>query len=227
MNSLDANTVDQIVREVLRRLQSQPVADPAPETSAVDTASPTGVQLPRPVTQPVTPPSVLVLSQRLITAEVLPRRLAGVQTVRVPRRALVTPLVKDLLREKRIQLVFGGESAGTTPPILIPRVGLCLVGSDAKPHPTETSDRVVVIADCDDAVAQLGRSLRRLVVVTDRWAEVTQRIQRQSNLQVVSVESVAAAQQATQQLAVDVFVVNATNTSAATRQAIIQLACDT
>jgi hypothetical protein len=93
---LDADQLEWIVREVVRRLRSDPPLPPgegwgegAPSTS-----------------------SHLVLKQSLITTATLERNLAGVTSVGVPPRAVVTPAARDLLRERGIELV---RSEGRTP----------------------------------------------------------------------------------------------------------------
>ena len=52
--------------------------------------------------------SRLVLEEPLITLAKLDGKLNGVSQVVVPAKAIVTPAVKDELRDKKIELVMGG-----------------------------------------------------------------------------------------------------------------------
>lgn len=55
-------------------------------------------------------PTELVLTERLITTQLLEGQLNGKRTARVSERAVVTPAVVDLLRAKKIKLVRGNEA---------------------------------------------------------------------------------------------------------------------
>ena len=77
---------ERIVQEVIRRLQALANAD-----SAVAGSS-----------------SRLVLTDRLVTLAKLDGKLSGVSTLVVPAKAIVTPAVKDELRDRNIDLVMGG-----------------------------------------------------------------------------------------------------------------------
>ena len=85
----DINQIDRIVREVLRRLDQKPASQTTlPNATPTDTG----------------PSSTLRIDDRLITAGALNGRLHGIRRVEVRRDAIVTPLVKDLLKEKQIDL---------------------------------------------------------------------------------------------------------------------------
>ena len=77
--------VERIVAEVIRRLRgmaSSPVGD-APPAVGHD----------------------LILTERVITLRTLEGRLGGVQRLLVPAKAVVTPAVKDELKQHKIELV--------------------------------------------------------------------------------------------------------------------------
>ena len=78
--------VEWIVREVLRRLG---VAQSAQHTM------PAGCDL--------------VFADRVVTMRLIEGRLAGVNRVVVPQRAVVTPAVRDELRARNVELVVGGK----------------------------------------------------------------------------------------------------------------------
>jgi hypothetical protein len=73
--------IEQIIREVLSRL------------AAIDAAGRT------------TAASELALTERLITLRDIEHRLSGVSKLTVGVKAVVTPSVRDLLRQKKIELV--------------------------------------------------------------------------------------------------------------------------
>ncbi len=123
----DAGQIERIVREVLLRLTSAApglaaaTPDSRPETIAPATIAPEVTAAGQ---------DVLVLPARLVTAQMLVGRLTGITCVEVHPKAVVTPLVKDLLREGRIQLkrVATQSLAGAT---TSPRLGLVLEGNQA------------------------------------------------------------------------------------------------
>jgi hypothetical protein len=89
---LDPDQLEWIVREVVRRLQGDAFRSAPPRGEGPGEAS--------------APPRVahITLTQSLITTATLERQLDGVTHVTVPKRAIVTPAVHDLLKERNIQL---------------------------------------------------------------------------------------------------------------------------
>ena len=84
---LSPEQLEWIVREVVRRLQSSTTASPpTPSTSR------------------------LAIADRLVTTETLRNQLDGITHVEVMTRAVVTPAVVDLLRERQIVLVRDASS---------------------------------------------------------------------------------------------------------------------
>jgi len=79
---LSAEQLEWIVREVVRRLQSS-AASARPTDSS----------------------RRLAIADRLVTTETLRNKLEGVTHVDVISRAVITPAVVDLLRERQIALV--------------------------------------------------------------------------------------------------------------------------
>jgi hypothetical protein len=78
---LDADQLEWIVREVVRRLREGAAGAAAPIADGQ-----------------------LTLPHTLITAATLEHRLEGVARVSVPPRAVVTPAARDLLKERNIEL---------------------------------------------------------------------------------------------------------------------------
>ena len=79
--------VEWIVREVIRRLESLRVAGDERSSSPV---------------------SELRVVDRVVTLRSLEGRLAGVNRLVVPARAVITPAVKDELKQRQIELVCKG-----------------------------------------------------------------------------------------------------------------------
>jgi hypothetical protein len=59
--------------------------------------------------------SELVLTNSLISTRDLIGRLKGMQTVRVPESAVITPAVRDLCREAKVKIVRGTQQSSKTP----------------------------------------------------------------------------------------------------------------
>lgn len=79
---LDAELIDRIVREVIRRLLEMEAGADGKQNGAE-----------------------LRLSEKLVTLETLRGRLSGVQRIIVARRAVVTPAVRDELKDNCVELV--------------------------------------------------------------------------------------------------------------------------
>ncbi|MBX7073393.1 MAG: hypothetical protein K1X71_09625 [Pirellulales bacterium] len=96
-----ASDVEAIVREVLARL--------AGAESRVATRIEATMKSP-----PTTDERSLLLTERVVTTRLLEGRLAGVATVSVAARAVVTPAARDLLRERKIALRRGDAAEAAT-----------------------------------------------------------------------------------------------------------------
>ncbi len=91
-----AAQIEDIVRVVLQRLQSDVVAPPATQTAPAQ----------RTATEPVkTNPGEVHIADRVVTLETLKGRLDGTQTVVIHPKAVVTPATRDELRSRNIRLV--------------------------------------------------------------------------------------------------------------------------
>jgi hypothetical protein len=91
---LDPDQLEWIVREVVRRLRGGSGLPLVSGEGPGEGAPPRDAHV--------------VLTQTVITAELLKHKLQGVTRVSVPARAVVTPSVRDLLKERNIELVKGG-----------------------------------------------------------------------------------------------------------------------
>jgi len=87
------------------------------------THAPTGQPIPQKYAQPATTQpknnnqsaANLVLSERLITLETLRNRLKGIASVQVTPRAIVTPAVRDELKDRGVSLVIADDAPTASP----------------------------------------------------------------------------------------------------------------
>ena len=80
--------VEWIVKEVIRRLLAQGVASGV----AVGERRSTTAEL--------------TIDSKLVTMRTIEGKLAGIKQLRVPARAIVTPAVRDELRERKVELKY-------------------------------------------------------------------------------------------------------------------------
>lgn len=99
--AIDALEIERLVRAVLAELGDAPQATATPP--AVAPAKPAPVEK----AEKPAAPGELVLTGRVITLAELGERLSGVRRLVVPPRAIVTPSVRDELRRRNVELVFG------------------------------------------------------------------------------------------------------------------------
>lgn len=85
--NITADEIERIIREVLSRLA-------AASTGSASADAPAAA-----------PSSELVLSEKLVTVRDIERRLQGITKLSVGPRTIVTPAVRDLLRDKKIDFV--------------------------------------------------------------------------------------------------------------------------
>lgn len=115
--------IDLIVREVLKRLAQ--MTDGAAPTKTVHSVPSTNGQ--EKITAPQAPVApkpqgVLVISDRVVTTAQLQGKLDGIQRVQVVPRAVITPAVRDLLRDRKIELQFvepAATAAAASGPLLV------------------------------------------------------------------------------------------------------------
>lgn len=87
-----------IVNEVLRRLRTDVSTSAKSGQNNAEALHTNGQTT-------TSPPEELVMQERLITLAALDGRLAGIRRVVVPQRAVVTPAVKDELKQRNVQLL--------------------------------------------------------------------------------------------------------------------------
>jgi len=120
--SLSSAEIEAVIRVVLDRLRAESTASftgGGPATTAT-----TRGPAPAAGQAAVASTTSLRLADRLITLERIQGRLEGIQIVEVPARSVVTPAVRDELRDRGIQLsrlapAAAGQNSGAAPPMLI------------------------------------------------------------------------------------------------------------
>jgi len=106
--SVDLRTVDEIVQKVMDQLRSGAKSTPP---SSVPVTAPIATSAPKKSEER------LVLSERVITGEILQERLTREKVLVIAPRAIVTPTAQDILRQRDIRLVReGGAKESSTSP---------------------------------------------------------------------------------------------------------------
>jgi hypothetical protein len=99
--------LEAIVREVLRRLENEPAVANAPARPAIAhraTRVKSSLRLPASNSRPAACPATLQIRQRVVTLAAVQDRLAGIRRLLVPPGAVVTPAVRDELRQRKIEI---------------------------------------------------------------------------------------------------------------------------
>jgi len=204
--------VDAVVREVLRRLQSnRPLANEATVQSA------------RPATPPSVDPSDLQLSHRVVTLDDLSGRLEAVQTLTVPVGAVVTPAARDALKENSIVLRHADKPSREASQA----VSSLIVASAATAMRTSrflqtlgslgTKIDSIESTELSDAVSQLvatvGEHDRLGLLLTDKSALAACMANRDGRARAAVVRSLEDVTQAVESLGANVLIVEPQMTS--------------
>ena len=144
--------VENIVREVLARLNHSPAAAPADELVAGE----------------------LSIEGKIVAIEQLQGKLAGIRQVSVPRGAIVTPAARDLLKEKNVQLAWrvagekaSGGSSGSAVSLVLgvadtiyepAKLVQALVKSGTAVSRLAQTGLAIVVSELTDAVAKSGQT---------------------------------------------------------------------
>lgn len=181
--------LDRIVREVVRRLQQSNLA------GATATAS---------------DPALLVVKDRVITAAVLQGRLQGVGRLQVRPDAIVTPLVRDLLKDQSVELLRANASGDGTR-----QDASYLLSEDASDSADSMLRRLPAseqtwqtVPDWETLLKQLLESPSHVAFLcSSRWAE---RLcdANQQGVRAVVASDVASVEEALQQTPVRLMIVN-------------------
>jgi pyruvate/2-oxoglutarate dehydrogenase complex dihydrolipoamide acyltransferase (E2) component len=207
MTTLDAQFVDRIVREVVRRIaeQSAPANGSSPDTaSKADTAEP--------ATPPPTP-NTLVVDERLITLAKVQDRLAGIQQVIIRGDAVVTPSVRDLLREKKVRIEQRDGTGGSS--IVRGLLAVCNDANRARDLATALSADGLqwqTFGDVNALIRQLQQTASRQptigLAVTPAWAHFVCQANRHNSIRAVAPADAAALDQACKQLNINLLILD-------------------
>lgn len=218
--NLDTEQIDAIVQAVLHQLQAQfgdVRSDREVSSMSSDPKNERVFGATRPSVDPPTsaPAGTLQVAGRLITSELLNGRLKGMQCLQVEERAVVTPLVRDLLRQAGIRLVrlakptaAKNDSAECCRLLLQDDkiVASRLVQAASAARSWQLVGSLEELLKPTLSAASSDRVCR--VVVTPRWAEQVWSLSQAGGEPVVSVESKESVREARQQLNSRRFVVN-------------------
>lgn len=162
--------IDLIVREVLKRLAQI-------EAAPVETKAESGMRKAE-----ETDSSVLIVAERVVTIEGLRGKLDQVRRVQVRPKAVVTPAVRDLLREKKIVLEVG---AATTAKADRPVVRLAAGVADTT---FNTAGVLRSLSNTGVNVEQLARTGMKTVV-----SELADQVRKNGSLALLFTEQTLAA----------------------------------
>ena len=196
--------IERIVQEVLQRLMDSRAVS-TPET--VEPASTVGL---------------LAIDDRVVSLRQVEGRLQGITTIQVSQRAVVTPAVRDLLRQRSVRLertssemASGTLTAKAASPSSSSKSNVCVAFES--PHPQ--LDRIAADQTCfapsgsspvPEMVTWLTRQLAEQaqygVVVSHRAMLVAAAANRQSTLRAAVVQTAADATKAVQQMDANVWV---------------------
>jgi hypothetical protein len=200
--NVTADEIERIVRDVMSRLASERTAAAKPETDRkVEVA---------------TPANELVLEARVISLAEVQGRLSGMVRVSVAERAIVTPAVRDLLREKKVPLVrraAGAKVAAATRTIVVAAAetkvelgGLVrdLRGTGCKVEQLAQAGLVAAVRELGEEVAKNG-AIGLLVCEEPEAAVVA--LNRRSGVRAVGGEEAAAIERAANAVGANLYVV--------------------
>jgi len=194
---------DAIVQAVLERLRVMNLSgirQAGPASSAAATAAATSAEKEPAEKAPSTAssPGTLQLADRVVTMASLSGRLSGVQRLVVPARAVVTPAVRDRLRELRIALAFASpaQRSGLASQATASR-RLYIHQSGTRIDTTMLVTRLSATTRCESLVGcpvpQAARELAAVLTnestyglwITPSWAEAQGLANRSSNVRAV------------------------------------------
>lgn len=110
--SLDAATIERLVREVLREMEPQPAAAPRPVLASIARLTEKSIPLATGVaTAAEVRPDFVDCSERVVTANWLQEHVPSGQRVRLGAKAIITPAAHDWLKQKHIAWEQGTASS--------------------------------------------------------------------------------------------------------------------
>ncbi|MCA9167559.1 MAG: hypothetical protein KDB23_07810 [Planctomycetales bacterium] len=234
---MDATQIELIVREVMRQLQTHtPLARAGEASPSANSANPPTVPLAAAQARG-NDATTLVLEQRLITAESLRGRLDGITCLQVSNRTIITPLVNDLLRERKIRLERNDATSSSRSKdsghaaTSVPRRRIALyceplgTGAIWQASTVHNVDWISVKTTAE-LIKQINRQQTTLsgVAITRDWAKLLCDANRLSHVRATIVWSTASLQEALTQINPNLLVIDANHTTASDVDAWLNLA---
>lgn len=200
--NVTADEIERIVRDVMSRLAGERPPAPKVESEAKVAAA--------------KPANELVLEARVISLAEVQGRLAGMARVSVAERAIVTPAVRDLLREKKVPLVrraAGAKVAAATRTIVVAaaETKVELGGLVRDLRCTGCKVEQLAQAGLVAAVRELGEEVAKNgaigLLVTEEPEAALVALNRRSGVRAVGGEEVAAIERAANAVGANLYVV--------------------
>jgi hypothetical protein len=223
---LDAQAIERIVAEVMRRLSQLTAAEPEP-APAVAIGQPAELAPPRP------PADHLLVDARVVTMTAIQGRLEGIRRVVVDPRAVVTPSVKDELDKKRIRLERRAPNNSPTPATSRVTLVRCVRDGDAMRSmtglllPTGAAERVC--QELGQAIEAAGQAVADpaavALVLTDETLAACCLLNRATHVRAAQAGNLDAVRQAIAVLGANVLVVDPRDMTINQWNAIVKVFC--
>jgi hypothetical protein len=191
--------IERVVREVLARLEGGPAA------AANGQAKATGET------------ATLVLDGRVVTLADLKGRLDKQQSVTVPTNAVVTPAVRDYLRERKVALVRREVNSRAAQPGMRLVVG----ATESKSNPGDVLKQITtqgiqvelvaggsLTAVTESVVEQVKRDNTLGLLLTDQAAAAVCLVNRQSGVRAAAARNLVEVEEAIRQIGVNLLVIH-------------------
>jgi len=201
--TVSADEIERIVRDVMSRLASErPAAAKEAET-------------PKPAAATV---GELVLETKVVTLEEVQGRLGGIKQLSVQERAIITPAVRDLLRDKKVGLVrraagaqVSGSATGRTIVVAAVDAKAAVAGLVRELRSQGCKLEELAQAGLAAAVRELGDEVAKSgavgLLVCDEPEAALIALNRRSGIRAVGGDDVATIKRSTKAVGANAFVV--------------------
>jgi hypothetical protein len=190
--------IETIVAEVIRRLTAVAAAPAVGVPASAWSGNRLKAEL---------QPGVLSLDERVITLNSVDHRLDGLRRLIVPKKAIVTPALKDELTKRGIELDRGGEQGSLRREATVGIVRCHLVKAPAVPGVEDVTadslDKLVRLVN-----EQLSTAGRRVLVLIGQPALAVCALNRDRQVRAAQAQSVDCVRTASRAIAANVLVVD-------------------
>ena len=192
LSELNSSQIDQIVRKVVQQLLAMTGTQAKSKLPRETQSSSTSVRL----------------TERLITMDTISKIGSEIKQISVVSCAVITPAVKDELRNKKIELVL---EKGAAEEILCSKLSIISVGTLQPGAHWQQAGNVSVIADETSAVAlaagQIG-SGKQTVILSNQPFLIACEANRNTKGQAAVVDSLGQLQEIKQQIQANLLAIN-------------------